>query len=386
MDKNYRNLFPMLKKITYLDNAALMQKPSSVIKAGVEFYENFSISNRTIDSRLGLRIAKKINDVRQKIADLVDSSSDEVIFNSGTTQALNNFSQMIEPFIEENDEIIISYYNHSSNIIPWIEIAKKKKAKIIYSETIIEDINEKTKIICYSQVTNNFNKKIDLKFLYKKAKQFNAILVNDAAQAISSEKVSLKLCDVIAFSANKMYGPTGLGFLIIKKNLLKKLKPNIFGGGSVEKIVDLNNNLWNKKNSIEQYEPGTLNLAAIWQFEYSLDLLKEITLKKIKEKATKVAEYLYDKLLKIDDLIIHSNRGDLITLFTMKNSSAQDIASYLGHKDIYVRSGTFCSKLIPFIKNEQNYVRVSIAFYNNKKDIDTLIKALKEGGNFFEFL
>ncbi|VEU59311.1 aminotransferase class V-fold PLP-dependent enzyme [Mesomycoplasma neurolyticum] len=386
MNNEYRKLFPMLKKITYFDNAALSQKPYSVIEASREFYENFAISNRTSESEIGIIISQKIDNVRVKIAKLTDSTTDEVIFTSGTTQSLNNFANMIEEHIFENDEILISYYNHSSHIIPWIELAKKRKAKIVYSENLIDDINEKTKLICYSQQTNNFQIKLNFKELYEKAKKYNSILINDAAQAISTEVVSLKWCHVIAFSANKMYGPTGLGALIIKKSLLDNLRPATFGGGSVEKIVDLDTNEWNQKNTIEKFEPGTLNLAAIWQFEQSLNLVEKITLKKIKKLATESAIYLYDRLLDVKDLIIHSKRGDLITLFTMKNTSAQDVASYLGHNNIYVRSGIFCSKLIPFIKEEKNYVRVSIAFYNNKEDVDILVKTLQKGGDFLDFL
>ncbi|MBN3534685.1 aminotransferase class V-fold PLP-dependent enzyme [Mycoplasma procyoni] len=382
--EKYRQMFPMLNKVVYLDNAALAQKPLSVIKAGEEFYSDFAISTRTSDSRLGIAVLEKIDLVREKTARLLGADKNEIIFSAGTTDSLNLFSKMAKQFLKQGDQIIIAYHNHSSNVVPWIEIAKEIGVEVVYSLDLVSDINSKTKIVAYSQVTNNLNQNYDNDLIYKKAKEVGAIVVNDAAQAISHEKVSFANSDVIAFSTNKLFGPTGLGVLAIKKEILDTLKPVVFGGGSIEKMTD--DMQWISKKGISAFEPGTPNIAAIWQFEKTLDLINEITIEKIQAQNTEISVYLYDRLQEIEGMYIHSKRGDFITLFRIKNYAPQDVASYLGHKDIYVRSGNFCSKLTPFVEKESDFVRVSIAFYNNKEDIDKLIEALKEGGDFLGFI
>ncbi|MGY6171998.1 aminotransferase class V-fold PLP-dependent enzyme [Candidatus Mycoplasma pogonae] len=382
--QQYRKFFPMLKKVTYLDNAALLMKPLSVIEAGTDYYTNYCISPRTSDSKLGVIVNQRIENTRAMIAEFVDAQPQEVIFTSGTTESLNLFAQMALQFLKPNDEILISAYNHSSNIIPWIEVAQKTDVKIIYSENIVNDITSKTKIVALSQITNNFNQNFDMKKINQLCQKNHCLVVNDAAQAVYYEKVSLKNSDVIAFSSNKLYGPTGLGFLVVKKNLLKKLEPTRFGGGSVSAIK--NEYEWLKKNGIAAYEPGTPNVAAIWQMESALNFIKTIDYPMIQQYLKELANYLYDQLLTVKNIEIASQRGDSITMFNIKNITSQDVASYLGHKDIYVRAGTFCAKLIDHVTKRNSYVRVSLAIYNTKADIDILVNALKQGGDFLEFI
>ncbi|QJB71290.1 aminotransferase class V-fold PLP-dependent enzyme [Mycoplasma sp. 1654_15] len=382
--KTYRKYFPILKNITYLDSAALVQKPKSVIDAGVEFYTKFAVNSHSRNSKLGLINEEKIEIVRQKTAKLINSQTEEITFTSGTTESINLFVLMYKNFIKKNDEILLSSYNHTSNLIPWFNLAKEKKAKIVLSENIEKDINPKTKIISFSQKTNNINVEINIKKIKKLALKNKAIVVNDATQAINSQEVDFDDFDVVAFSSNKTYGPTGLGVLAIKKKLLNKLKPIKTGGGTVSTIVDETN--WTYYENVNKFEAGTLNLAAIWEFEKSLDLIEEVGIKKINLQLKKISNYLYDELSKIKDIKIYGQRGDSILLFNIKNVPAQDISSYLGHNNIFVRSGTFCAPLISNILKEDSFVRVSLAFYNNKKDIDVLIKYLKNYEGFLDFV
>lgn len=383
--KNYRKFFPMADKITYLDNSALVLKPISVIEAGNDFYNSFSISPRTIDSRLGIEVNQKIETTRAMVADLISGYAEEIIFTSGTTESLNLFAQMSQQFLKKDDEILISSYNHSSNIIPWIEAAKITCSKIVYSENLVEDINQKTKIVAFSQVTNNIDQKFDVDAIYKKVQEHGAILVNDAAQAIIHQEVTFDNCDVIAFSSNKLYGPTGLGVLAIKKELLQFINPTRFGGGAVSKISKKNND-WSVKKGVAAFEPGTPNIAAIWQFHEALVFFQEVGLEYTQEKLLSLANFLYDQLAKIQNIEIASQRGDFLVLFNIKGISAQDIASYLGHRDIYVRAGTFCSKLIDQVTKRDAYVRISLAIYNNKEDVNKLVDAIKKGGDFLDFI
>lgn len=379
-----RNEFPMLQNdLIYLDSSALVQKPNSVINAINDFYTKYSISNRTSDSKLGILVNNKIEDTREKVANLLNATKDEIIFNSGTTEGLNYIAQLLAPLINNDDEILISKYNHSSHIIPWIEIAKITKAKIIFSDNLIKDINDKTKIVAFTQSNNNFQQKINIEDLSKKAKEYQALIINDAAQAISHEEVNAKYFDAIAFSSNKFFGPTGLGVLYINKNLLNKIESKKYGGGTVEKIDK--DGQWTRKPSIIQHEAGTLNLSAIFGFYEALVFYENLDKEAMKKYLEDLSIYAHEKLKNIKDVILLSKPKDFIILFEVKNISAQDISSYLGHKNVYVRSGYFCAKYLQHVHNNPT-IRVSLHIYNNQNDIDVLCDLLKHKEDFLDFI
>lgn len=381
---NIKNQFPMLQNdLIYLDSSALVQKPESVIKAINDFYTKFSISNRTNDSKIGILVNNKIEDTRQKVANFLNATKDEIIFNSGTTEGLNYIAQLLVSLIKKDDEILISKYNHSSHIIPWIEISKITEAKIIFSDNLINDINNKTKIIAFTQSNNNFQQKINIQDLSNKAKKYQALIINDAAQAISHEEVNAKYFDAIAFSSNKFFGPTGLGILYINKNLLTKIKSKKYGGGTVEKIEE--NGQWTRKPSIIQHEAGTLNLSAIFGFYEALVFYENIDKEAMKKYLKDLSIYAHKKLRNIKDIIVLSKPEDFIILFEVKNISAQDISSYLGHKNIYVRSGYFCAQYLQYVHNNPT-IRVSLHIYNDKKDIDVLCDLLNHKEDFLDFI
>lgn len=376
--------FPMLKNnIVYLDNSALILKPKIVIDAVTDYYTNTSISNRTQDSTLGIRVNNKINDTRNKVAELLSCTSEEIIFTSGTTDSLNYASLLFEAILKKGDEILISKLNHSSNIIPWIELAKKKKAKIVLSTSILKDITKKTKLICFSQVNNSFQVKEDIDSIYKKANEINAFVINDAAQAIAYEKVGLHNSHVVAFSTNKFYGPTGLGILAIDKKLLDLCLPKRFGGGSID-YINLNNE-WKGKESISIHEPGTMNLAGIFGFNAAIDYYNSLNLEEINKYIDDLSEYLFDNLSVINNVRVSSKRGDSIILFYIKGIEPQDVSSHLGHNNIYVRSGNFCNPYLKYLNNK-TYIRISLSFYNTKEDIDKLCEVLGKGGDFLGFI
>lgn len=385
-NKKIRNQFPMLKNdIVYLDSAALVQKPQQVIDAINDFYTKYSISNRTRDTRLGIFVEQKIQETRKLVAQLLKCSDDEIIFNSGTTEGLNYASYLIEQLIEKDDQILISKFNHSSHMVPWIELAKRKQAKIVFSDNLLKDVNSKTKIIAYTQVNNNFlnNKDDELEKLFSIAKKNNAFIINDIAQAISHKEVDSKFFDIAAFSSNKMFGPTGLGILYVSKHILNKVESKKYGGGSIDYIEK--DGIWKSKNSIIKHEPGTLNIAGIFGFNEALKFYNSIDKKWMEKYLNFISSYAYDKLKTLDNVNILSNKGDLIMLLEIKNSTSQDVASYLGHKDIYVRSGFFCAHYLKHLVQD-SLLRISFHIYNNLEDIDKLYQSLKEGGDFLGFL
>ncbi|QZE12407.1 aminotransferase class V-fold PLP-dependent enzyme [Mycoplasma sp. Ms02] len=382
-NEDIRAQFPVANKINYFDNAALVLKPQVAIDAVNKFYTENSISSRTADTPLGVEVNQVLKRTRQKTGKLIDATENEVIFTSGTTESINLFVAMSRQILKPGDEILLSSYNHSSNLLPWIEIAKETQSTIKLSETIVDQITSKTKIISYSSETNNFSQSYDMDEIYTRAKDVGAIVVNDAAQAIAHQKVSLKNNDVIVFSTNKLYGPTGLGVLAIKEELLRTIRPVKFGGGSVAKIdTDMT---WTLKETIQVYEPGTPNLAGIFMFDKSLDFLNEVGYKRTKEILEKLSNYLYDKLSLLENVDIVTNKGDYITLINIKNINAQDVATYLGSRNIYTISGIFCAPYLRNIKPDHSYLRISLGIYNTYEEIDKLVNELKNGGDFYDF-
>ena len=377
-----RDDFPLLKKTIYLDSGAGTLKPLPVIAKVVDYYKNYPINNHSTDSKLGEIVIKKINQTRKIIANLVDCKMEEIIFTTGTTDGINKISRTLDHLVNKGDEIIISEYAHSSNAAPWIQLAKRNKAKIIMSNDIINDINQKTKIVAFAQINNSIHKENDIAAIYQKVKAFGGVLINDAAQAINSTKVTIKNADVIVFSGTKLYGPTGSGALIIKKEFLKTLKPEIVGGGSV---MDFDaNNIW-LKPGFDGFEPGTLNVAGIIGMGAGIEYMVKYDDFNHKKKLVK---YAFDKLSKIKDVQMISQRSDYNVLFKIKNIPAQDIVSYLGNRNIILRAGKQCA-LYLFSKNKyEESIRMSFGLYNEKSDIDTTIKIikkeLKKGGGFLD--
>lgn len=377
-----REKFPLLKNVVYLDSAAAGLKPLEVVKSVSDFYLEYPINSHSGDSRLGVLVAQKISEARDLVASLVKASSEEVIFTSGTTDSLNKIANMLQSKLSAGDEILLSYLNHSSNIIPWMEIVKKTNAKIIFSANIINDISDKTKIIAFAQTNNTLDIQMDMKAIKAKAESVKAIVVNDAAQAIVHEEVSLSEADVIVFSGNKLYGPTGIGALVIKQELLNTLKPVTFGGGAVAEITTSS---WIGKDSYYKYEPGTQHAAGILGLGAAIKYLNSLGLE-AKKHEVDVANYAFDQLTELEDIEIYSKRGDLIIMFNLGKYSPQDVVSYLGHKDIILRAGEHCARLGSEITDFSASIRVSIAHYNTNEDIDKMIKAIKNGGDFLDFV
>ncbi|MCU4117307.1 aminotransferase class V-fold PLP-dependent enzyme [Mycoplasma zalophi] len=384
---NYKNRFPMLVNnpdLVYFDNGALALKPDLVCEAGNDFYTKYSISTRTKDSKLGLKTSAFITQTRQKLASLVDADEENVIFTSGSTESLNQIAMMVADIVKDGDEILFSLFNHASNVLPFFYYLQNKNVTYKYfsdQTELLNMINPKTKIICLSQITNNFNVKYDLDEIYKLCKENEVFLINDAAQAIAYKKVTIANCDAIIMSANKFYGPTGLGSMIFSKRLYNKLRPKKFGGGA-SKYLNYTDVL-----SPLAFEAGTQNFAGIFQLNSALDFVNEIGLENINKKVTKISYYLHNKLKELDNIVLYSKPGDVICLFNVKNVASQDVASYLGNNSIYVRSGTFCAWFMENISEVKGtYVRVSLGFYNDESDVNKLIDKLKTGGDFLDYL
>lgn len=367
----------------YLDTGAGALKPDLVVNKINEFYFKNPINSHSSNSADGVKVIKVIDETRQLIADLCHCETDEIIFTSGATDALNRASLMLRDQLNPGDEIILTKYNHSSQVVPWLNIAKERGAKIVVADDILNNITSKTKIVAFAQQNNTIYAKRDMKAIYKKAKEVGAYVVNDAAQAILHEYVSLEEADFIAFSGNKLYGPTGTGALIMKKELMDDIRPKFFGGGATVKIEELE---WFVKEKALGYEVGTLNMAGIFGLNEAIKYFNKLMQEGLVEYEHELASYAFDRLMELDGIDMISKRGDLNLLFNIKNFSSQDVVSYLGHKNIILRSGNHCAKLSKCGLIDLTAIRMSFGAYNDKKDVDTAVEAIKNGGDFLDFV
>lgn len=370
--------FPLLEKTVFLDSGAGTLKPLPVIEEVVKYYRDYPINLHSIDSKLGSLVYEKFTDARKTVADLVDADVEEVIFTSGTTDGLNRVARMFEAFTKSGDNIVISSYNHSSNSAVWIEMARRTGATVIISDDLIKDINEKTKVVAYAQVNNTINTHTNPDEIFEKAASVGAVLVNDAAQAINSEKVSLENSDVITISGTKIYGPTGVGALIIRKPLLDLLTPSTSGGGAVAKYTE-KEITW--KDSISKFEAGSLNVAGILGMAAGIKYMLEYD---DFDRKKDLSEYAFNKLNELGNIEFLSQPRDGNVIFRVKGHSSQDVVSYLGHRDIILRAGRHCALYLFDKLNIDDSIRMSFGLYNNTDDIDKAVEAIKNGGDFLD--
>lgn len=370
--------FPLLEKTVFLDSGAGTLKPLPVIEEVVKYYRDYPINIHSIDSKLGSEVYKKFVEARKVVADLVDADVEEVIFTSGTTDGLNRVARMFEAFVKQGDKIVISKYNHSSNSAVWIEMANRVGAVVVLSEDLINDIDEKTKVVAYAQVNNTIKQDIDIDALVEKVSSVGGVLVNDAAQAVNSEKVSLENSDVIVFSGTKIYGPTGIGALIIRKPLLDLLTPATSGGGAVAKYTE-KEVTW--KTSVAKFEAGTLNIAGILGMAAGIKYMLEYD---DFDRKKDLSEYAFNKLNELGNIEFFSQPRDGNVIFRVKGKASQDVVSYLGHRDIILRAGRHCALHLFDSMNIDDTIRMSFGLYNNEDDVDKAVEAIKNGGDFLE--
>lgn len=400
--KKIRQDFPMLKEIEgektpiYFDNAATTFKPYSVIEACSRYYEKESANSHRGDYDIAYSVDLTVDRCRQKVAKFINSDKTEVVFTSGCSMSMNLLAFGYGcKFLKEGDEILLTEAEHASNVLPWFKVAEMTGAVIKYiplteegrliPENLEKAITDKTKIVSVAQVTNVLGYKNDIKGLSKIAHEHGAILICDAAQSAPHLAIDVKDldCDFLAFSAHKMCGPTGIGVLYGKYELLKKMDPFMTGGGDNARFDMCGNVAYLEPPA--KFEAGTMNLSGIYGFEAAIDYLSKIGMDEIEAYEKSLHDYAISKLSSIKDLIIYNPGADTgIITVNVKDVFAQDEASYLNSKNICVRSGEHCAKLLKDVLKTNATVRISFYFYNTKEEIDELAEALKNGGNFLD--
>lgn len=400
-----RKDFPMYDKhdgkfkdlpLVYLDNSATTFKPYSVIEAVNHYYMDITANTRRGDYSLAHEADSAFDDARKTIKEFINAKSvDEVIFTSGDTEGLNEIAYGIIPLLHQDDEIILTQSEHASNVLPWFTVAKITGAKIKYImldekgkvtlEGLKQVISDKTKIVSVASVSNVMGYKVDVKSLAKLAHQYHAIFIDDAAQSIAHMKTDVQDSDVdlMVFSGHKMLGPTGIGVLYGKMEILEKMTPLMYGG---EMNARFHSDMYLSLDDIPyRFEAGTQNVAGVLGLQKACEYLLNIGFENIEEHEAALRKYAIEGLKKNGNAIIYNEEADTgIISFNIKNVFPQDVATYLSSKGVFVRSGTHCAKILPEFLKVDGTVRASLYLYNTKEDIDAFVKACSTAEDFLD--
>lgn len=399
-----RKLFPILNQevnghqLVYLDSAATSQKPASVIETIEEYYRGYNSNVHRGVHTLGTKATDAYEGAREKVRKFINAAStEEIIFTKGTTASLNMVARSYGGAnLSAGDEIVISYMEHHSNIIPWQQIAKQTGATLKYlplqeDGTISLDdvratITDSTKIVSIMQVSNVLGVINPVKEIAEIAHQHGAVMVVDGAQSTPHLKVDVRDldCDFFAFSSHKMVGPTGIGILYGKKALLENMEPVEFGGEMID-FVGLQESTW--KELPWKFEGGTPIIAGAIGLGAAIDFLEEIGMENIEAHEHKLTAYAMEKMSAVEGLTIFGpvdpeKRAGVVT-FNLDEVHPHDVATVLDAEGIAVRAGHHCAQPLMKWLNVSSTARASFYLYNTEEDVDKLVDGLVKTKEYF---
>ncbi|MEI5907856.1 cysteine desulfurase [Bacillus spongiae] len=402
--REIRKQFPILDQevnghpLVYLDSAATSQKPIQVIEALDDYYRGYNSNVHRGVHTLGTRATDGYEGAREKVRKFINASSmEEVIFTRGTTTALNLVAKSYGMAnVSTGDEIVITYMEHHSNIIPWQQLAKATGATLKYIplqedgtitlEDVRATITSKTKIVSIMQVSNVLGTMNPIKEITQIAHEFGAIMVVDGAQAAPHMKVDVQdlECDFFAFSGHKMCAPTGIGVLYGKKHLLEEMEPVEFGGEMID-FVGLYESTW--KELPWKFEGGTPIIAGAIGLGAAIDFLEQIGLNHIEKHEHKLAAYALERMSSIKGMSIYGpkepgKRAGLVT-FNVDDVHPHDLATVLDAEGIAVRAGHHCAQPLMKWLNVSATARASFYLYNTEEDIDKLVEGVVKTKEYF---
>jgi len=399
-----RQDFPILDQIVndepliYLDNGATTQKPVQVLNVLRDYYLNDNANVHRGVHTLAERATAEYEKARGKVRKFINAPFvEEVLFTRGTTTSLNWVAQSLGNLvIEPNDEIVISVMEHHSNIVPWQELAKRKGATLRFIE-ITKDgkmdmesaknlINERTKIVSIAHVSNVLGTTNPIKELAELAHANNAYLVVDGAQSTPHTPIDVQdlACDFFAFSGHKMCGPTGIGVLWGKKELLEQMEPVEFGGEMID-FVYRDHSTW--ADLPYKFEAGTPNIAGAIALGAAIDYLSELGMENIHAYEQELINYVLPKLQAIDGLTVYGPQNPAehssVIAFNIDGLHPHDVSSALDMQGIAVRAGHHCAQVLIKELAVSSTARASFYIYNTKEECDMLVEAILKTKEFF---
>ncbi len=402
IDEEILKQFPILSQkvnghsLVYLDSAATSQKPLQVIEALDSYYRTVNSNVHRGVHTLGTRATDAYEGAREKVRGFINAkSNEEIIFTRGTSSSINLIAQSYgNENVNEGDEIVITYMEHHSNLIPWQQLAKSKKAVLKYIplqpdgtmflEDIKATITNKTKIVAMTHISNVLGTVNPIKEVVRIAHLNGAKVIVDGAQSVPHMKLDVQEldCDFLAFSGHKMCGPTGIGVLYGKKELLEKMEPIEFGGEMID-FVDLYDSTW--KELPWKFEAGTPIIAGAIGLGAAIDFLQDIGLEKIEKHENELMEYAMERVKDIKGFTMYGpikNHSSLIS-FNIDNIHPHDVSTVLDNEGIAIRAGHHCAQPLNKKLNVSSTARTSFYLYNTKNDVDMLLKGLIKTKEYF---
>mgnify|MGYP000957261784 FL=1 len=397
-----KNDFPILsqeinnKPLIYLDNASTTQKPTSVINKIADYYKNINSNIHRGVHYLSQKSTEEYENSRIKVHKFIGSkSTKEIVFVRGTTEAINLVANSyVKPLLSKGDNIIISQMEHHANIVPWQMITKEKESEIkiipmnengeLIIEKLEELIDKNTKFVSVNHVSNTLGTINPIEKLIDIAHENNIKIMIDGAQAVQHMKVNVKEinADFYCFSGHKMYGPTGIGVLYAKEEILEDMEP-YQGGGDMIKSVTFEKTVYN--DIPNRFEAGTPNVAGAIGLGEAIDFIENITIEKIEKNEMELLNYATEKISCIDNVKIigNSSKKASVISFIIDGIHPHDIGTILDKLGIAIRAGHHCTQPIMDFYEIPATARASFAIYNTKEDIDKLVDAIEKTKDVF---
>ncbi|EFW07592.1 cysteine desulfurase [Streptococcus anginosus] len=383
--------------LVYLDNAATTQKPTQVLEAIAAYYAKDNANVHRGVHTLAERATAAYEAARERVRSFIHAASTkEVLFTRGTTTGLNWVARYAESVLQPGDEVLISVMEHHSNTIPWQEACKKTGARLIYAylkdgmldlADFRSKLTEKTRFVALAHVSNVLGVVNPIKEIAELVHQANALLVVDGAQSVPHMKIDVQDLDVdfFAFSGHKMLGPTGIGVLYGKEELLEQMSPVEFGGEMIDFVYE-QEATW--KELPWKFEAGTPNIAGAIGLAVAIDYLDKIGMETVHQYEQELIAYVFPKLQAVEGLTIYGSedltqRSGVIS-FNLAGLHPHDVATALDYEGVAVRAGHHCAQPLLSYLGVAATVRASFYLYNTKADCDKLVEALQKTKEFFD--
>lgn len=401
-NSNIKSDFPIFSAqagefpFVFLDSAAVSQMPQTVIDAVLEFYSTYKANVHSGIYTIGVKAAEAYEAARRKVSEFLSAAGNEIIFTSGTTASLNMAARMLELCTKAGDKIIVSGMEHHSNFIPWQELAKRKDAVFtvlpleedgtLSLETVRAAITPRTKIVAITHVSHAMGAVNDVKEICRMAHEAGAVCVVDGAQSVPHMPIDIYEidCDFLAFSGQKILGPTGIGVLYGKKKHLEELEPVVFGGGMI-RDVDAEISTW--ADTPQKFEGGTPHIAGAIGLGEAISYIEQIGMREVMQHERTLASIARRALGAIPDVRVYGpadeNKSGGIVSFTVSGVHAHDMAELLSRENIAVRAGHHCA--LPLMKHFgiAGTVRASFYIYNTEEDVERLVEGVKKAQSVF---
>lgn len=398
----YKKDFPLLAKhpdLAFLDSAATAQRPEVVLAAEREFYETMNANPLRGLYELSIRATESIGNARKHIAAFIGAGEEnchDIVFTRNTSESLNLLAYSFAPTVlEEGDEVCITIMEHHSNMIPWQQACKRAGAELVYlycdengqiSEEEMKKIGPKTKIVSAVHVSNVLGVENPVKRLAELVHAQGGYMIVDGAQSVPHIKVDVKDldCDFFAFSGHKIFGPMGIGVLWGRHELLDAMPPFLTGGEMIESVSE-QDAVWSEVP--EKFEAGTQDAAGIYATDAALTYVEQIGLDKMEKREAALMAYLAKRMEELSYIEVVGPKDPAKRYgafsFNVKGVHPHDVSGILSGENVAIRAGHHCAQPLLLFMGMHTCCRASVAFYNDKHDIDSLIDALDVLGGMF---